>query len=86
MLHRTAEGAVIMGGIGLGEFILILAVLVLVFGGGKLPELGNSLGKAIRSFRRASSTNEDIQVLPKADATKEPPADTRPGEGAGGAK
>jgi sec-independent protein translocase protein TatA len=57
-----------MGGIGLGEFILIFAILVLVFGGGKIPELGNSIGKAIRSFKRASSTNEDIKVLSKDEA------------------
>jgi sec-independent protein translocase protein TatA len=68
-----------MGGIGLGEFILIVAILVLVFGGGKLPELGNGLGKAIRSFRRASSENDRIEVLPKAAAAPpiEPPAGDR---------
>jgi sec-independent protein translocase protein TatA len=77
-----------MGGIGIGELILILAILLLVFGGGKIPELGNSIGKAIRSFRRAASTNDDIQVLPpdaekgelKGAATA-PPADARATDG-----
>jgi len=71
-----------MGGIGLGEFILIVAVLVLVFGGGKLPELGNSLGKAIRSFRRAASENDRIEVLPRAaEAPSIAPSPAPPGSG-----
>jgi sec-independent protein translocase protein TatA len=63
-------------GIGLGEFILIVAILVLVFGGGKLPELGNSLGKAVRSFRRASAENDGIQVLPHHSAHDLPRTDS----------
>lgn len=45
-------------GIGLPEMILILVVALLVFGPKKLPEVGRSLGKAIRSFQDASKEFE----------------------------
>ncbi len=39
--------------LGTGEILLILAVVLLMFGGTKLPQLGEALGKTIRSFKRA---------------------------------
>lgn len=42
-------------GMGPGELILILIVALIVFGPGKLPEIGSALGKSIREFRRATS-------------------------------
>ena len=42
-------------GIGPGELILILVVALIVFGPRRLPELGSSLGQAIREFRRATN-------------------------------
>ena len=44
-----------MFGIGVPELILILVVGLIVFGPGKLPEMGRSLGKGIREFRKASN-------------------------------
>lgn len=38
---------------GIWELIAILAIVLLIFGAGKLPQLGDSLGKGIRNFRRA---------------------------------
>lgn len=46
-------------GIGLPEMILILVVALLVFGPKKLPEIGSSLGKAIRGFKDASKEFEN---------------------------
>lgn len=46
-------------GIGLPEMILILVVALLVFGPKKLPEIGRSLGKAIRGFQEASKEFEN---------------------------
>jgi sec-independent protein translocase protein TatA len=40
--------------IGLPEMLVILAILLLVFGANRLPELGRSLGKAIRGFKDAT--------------------------------
>ncbi len=43
-----------MYGIGIPEIIIVLALALLVFGGGKLPELGRGLGKAIKELKAAS--------------------------------
>lgn len=40
--------------IGVPELILILVIALIIFGPGKLPEVGRSLGKTIREFRRSS--------------------------------
>lgn len=41
-------------GIGPGELLLILLIALILFGPGKLPELGKALGKTIREFREAT--------------------------------
>ncbi|MEL7035183.1 MAG: TatA/E family twin arginine-targeting protein translocase [Cyanobacteria bacterium J06592_8] len=46
-------------GIGLPEMAVILVIALLVFGPKKLPEVGRSLGKAIRGFQEASREFED---------------------------
>lgn len=43
-----------MFGIGPWELILILAIALVIFGPGKLPEVGKSLGKGLKEFRKAS--------------------------------
>lgn len=52
-----------MFGLGTSELILILLVVFVIFGAGKLPEIGTGLGKAIKNFKRASS-DTDIDVTP----------------------
>ncbi|MBD2578901.1 TatA/E family twin arginine-targeting protein translocase [Oscillatoria sp. FACHB-1406] len=42
-------------GIGLPEMLLILAIALLIFGPKKLPEIGRSMAKALRSFQEASN-------------------------------
>ena len=43
-----------MAGLGPTELIIILAIVILLFGARKLPELAGSIGKSIREFRKAS--------------------------------
>jgi len=60
-----------LSGIGWGELLVVLAIVVLVFGTGKLGQIGGDLGAAIRSFRSAMSDADrpPVQGAPAAGAT-----------------
>ena len=60
-----------IGGLGPTELLVILAIVILLFGGSKLPVLGRSLGEGINNFRRAFKEDEDVQVAEVA-----PPVET----------
>jgi sec-independent protein translocase protein TatA len=49
-------------GMGFGELVLILLIVVVVFGSTKLPQLGDGLGKAIKNFKRAVNAQNEIEV------------------------
>jgi sec-independent protein translocase protein TatA len=53
-----------MFGFGVPELILILVILLVIFGPGKLPQLGSALGETIKSFRKGS-TEEPRVINPK---------------------
>ncbi len=59
-----------MGFPGTFEMILILCVLVLIFGGRKLPEIGAAMGKAITNFRKSLHGKDAIDVTPKDSEDK----------------
>jgi len=61
--------------IGAPELIIILVIALLILGPGKLPEVGASLGKTIREFRKAST---DIQESVKVDTSPLPPSQQEP--------
>lgn len=44
---------------GPAELILVLVIVLILFGPGKLPDIGNALGRGIREFRKASNDLED---------------------------
>lgn len=48
-----------MGNLGFGEIMLILVVVLLLFGAKRLPEVGSSIGKGIREFKRSLSDTQD---------------------------
>jgi len=50
-----------------GEHIVIMAIILLVLGPRKLPELGNTMGKAIKNFKDAMSGVEDARFRKIAD-------------------
>ena len=56
-----------MFGIGMPELIVILVIVLVVFGAGRLPEIGSSLGKSIRNFKKASDGKDEIDIKPKKD-------------------
>jgi len=61
-----------MFGLGMPELLVILVIALLVFGAGRLPEIGSSLGKAIRGFKAASEKQE-----PEPEETKEPKGEVK---------
>jgi sec-independent protein translocase protein TatA len=55
-----------MFGIGMPELIVVLVIVLIIFGAGKLPQIGEGLGKGIRNFRKATNKEpEGIDVTPK---------------------
>jgi sec-independent protein translocase protein TatA len=66
-----------IGGVGIWEVVLILAVLLLVFGAKRLPEIGSALGKGIREFKGSIKDIEgeitrpaDRAELPRSEAPR----------------
>jgi sec-independent protein translocase protein TatA len=56
--------------IGLPELLIIVGILVLIFGIGRISKLGGELGKGIRSFREGISGKDEDAQAPKDDQDK----------------
>jgi sec-independent protein translocase protein TatA len=57
--------------LGSGEIIVILCVILILFGGKKLPEFARSLGKGIREFKRACQGEDEIPPVAYEEIKKE---------------
>jgi sec-independent protein translocase protein TatA len=62
-----------MGPIGMPELVIVLVLVLIVFGAGKLPEGMSSMGKGVSEFRKASTGEAEEKVEPKAGSDAEPP-------------
>jgi sec-independent protein translocase protein TatA len=51
----------------MGEMLIILVIVLLVFGAGKLPQIGDSLGRSIKNFKRAAAGDEELDVSKKKE-------------------
>ena len=58
-----------MFGLGMPEMIIILVIVVIIFGAGKLPEIGAGLGKGIKNFKKATK-DEDEEEAKKIEEKK----------------
>lgn len=62
-----------MPNLGPTELIIVLVLVIIVFGAGKLPEVGGALGKSIKEFRRANEDPEEVarrEAEAKAEAER----------------
>lgn len=56
-----------IGGIGIPELLIILAIVLVIFGANKLPEIGAGMGRAIKNFKKATDEPEEIDVSAKKE-------------------
>jgi sec-independent protein translocase protein TatA len=59
-----------MFGIGTTELLVVLAIVVVLFGARRLPEIGSGLGKAIKNFKSGISGKDEIDVTPKKEVAE----------------
>ncbi len=65
-----------LGGIGMTELIVILVIVLVIFGAGKLPEVGSALGKGIKNFKSSMSDTPEGKSS-KADIEDKNKKDTQ---------
>ena len=60
-----------MFGIGMPELLIILVIILIIFGAGKLPEIGSAIGRGIKNFKKATDEPEEIDVTPDSKKINE---------------
>jgi len=67
--------------LGVPELLIILVIVILVFGAGKLPQIGGAIGKSIQEFRQATKKGEDdeepVARRKESSASSEPAAEDK---------
>lgn len=64
----TPTIASFLSGIGMGEMVVILLIILIIFGAGKLPQIGDALGKGIRNFKTSVTGKDEEPDQEGADA------------------
>jgi sec-independent protein translocase protein TatA len=65
-----------VGNLGFGEIMMIMVVVLLLFGAKRLPEVGASIGKGIREFKRSLTDTQDAIMGPDDGRQNLPPRQT----------
>ena len=61
-----------MMGIGFPELMIILVIIMIIFGAGKLPEIGSAFGNSIRNFKKSmKDAEQENEELPEGSETAE---------------
>ncbi len=69
-----------IGSFGWMELLLILFIVLIIFGAGKIPQLGEGLGKAIKGFKKSINEPEAMDVTPPDEADMGTPPAAQPGQ------
>jgi sec-independent protein translocase protein TatA len=60
-----------MMGIGFPELMIILVIIMIIFGAGKLPEIGSAFGNSIKNFKKSMKEAEEIQEATNLEASED---------------
>lgn len=63
--------SILLGMLGMNEILIILVIVLLLFGGRKIPELMKGIGKGMREFKKASSEDDNDAETPTKGKIKE---------------
>ena len=80
-MHNLFIIAGLIGGLGTGEIVLIALVVLLLFGGSKIPELMKGIGKGVRGFKEGlKGVEDDINESGKKEPDKNDKKTNEPGK------
>jgi sec-independent protein translocase protein TatA len=65
-----------MFGLGIGELVIVLVIVLVVFGAGRLPEVMGAMGKGVHQFKRGLKEPPEIDVTPDDKPATEKPKST----------
>lgn len=68
-----------IGGLGFQELLVILVIVLIIFGAGKLPSVGANLGKAIKNFKSSVSSQDEVEGQAPPSQKIEQPGPGQPG-------
>ncbi len=57
-----------MGSFSMGHWLIVLAIIVLLFGAKKIPELAKGVGKGIKTFKKEMEDETPVEKIEKADS------------------
>jgi sec-independent protein translocase protein TatA len=77
MIPSTANFAGVLG-LGAPELIVVLIILLVLFGGSKLPSLAKGLGQSVKEFKKASKEADEEEKQPAAEKKAETTAAPAP--------
>jgi sec-independent protein translocase protein TatA len=60
-----------LGGLGWQELVIVLIIVIIIFGAGRLPEIGGAVGKSIKEFRNQSAEEEPGEIAAGTTTTSD---------------